>query len=140
MSIINELGASGILIIDGKALVIKRSKEDTSPGQWEPPKGKTEGGEEPSQTIVREFDEEAGLKVKVKKSLGITNWGYKRDGNDYRITESVFEVSLADGETVSNLSLSDDHDEFRWINSEALKVLEPIIEDRRQFLLASLGE
>ena len=140
MSVIKGLGASGILIIDGKTLVIKRSMDDSEPGMWEFPKGKTDSGEEPNQTVIREFAEETGLKVKISKSLGLNHWGYKKEGNEHQVTESVYEVELADGERADNIALSADHDQFKWVDADELKTLEPMVEQRRQYLLESLGQ
>ena len=48
--------------------------------KWEAPGGKVDFGETPEQSIVREFEEETGRVVKVKKLLpfvGVNYWDYE---------------------------------------------------------------
>lgn len=48
--------------------------------KWEAPGGKVDFGETPEESIVREFEEETGRVVQVKKLLpyvGVNYWEYK---------------------------------------------------------------
>jgi 8-oxo-dGTP pyrophosphatase MutT (NUDIX family) len=54
---------SGCLIVDGKVLLVKHRKA----GFWLKPGGHIEPGELPHLAAVREFQEETGIQVKIKK-------------------------------------------------------------------------
>lgn len=54
----------------GKLLMITRSSGKFA-GHWETPGGHIEIGENPEEAVIREVKEEAGVDVKIKKSLGI---------------------------------------------------------------------
>lgn len=53
--------ASGYLVKDGKVLLVHHNKLD----KWVPPGGHIEDDETPAETVVREFFEETGVRVKV---------------------------------------------------------------------------
>jgi 8-oxo-dGTP diphosphatase len=55
-----HLGVYGVLIRDNKVLLIKKSRGPHT-GKWDFPGGSIEFGEEPYQTLLREFEEETGL-------------------------------------------------------------------------------
>lgn len=55
--------AGNILIEDGEVLLIYRSDEE----HWEVPGGKVEEDESPTQTAVREAEEEIGVEVELEK-------------------------------------------------------------------------
>ncbi len=54
---------SGCLIVDGKVLLVKHRKA----GFWLKPGGHIEAGELPYLAAIREFQEETGIKVKIRK-------------------------------------------------------------------------
>jgi len=89
---------------------------------------------------VREYLEETGLRVKIKKPLGIISWGYKRDDTEYHVAENIFHMELDEGEKLENLKLSPDHDKFRWVNADEVKEVNPMVEERRDWLLKSLND
>ncbi|MEL9989809.1 MAG: NUDIX domain-containing protein [Thermoproteus sp.] len=61
--------ASGILIEDGKVLLIRHKRL----GVWLYPGGHVEPNETPSEAVVREFAEETGLEVRPQgRTLGIS--------------------------------------------------------------------
>lgn len=65
---------AGCVITDdsGRVLLIHRSTERLT--QWELPGGKVESGETLAETAERENFEEVGVKVKVEKEIGQTNF------------------------------------------------------------------
>jgi 8-oxo-dGTP diphosphatase len=64
------LAASGLLIEDGKILLVKR-KSPPSIGRWSLPGGAVEKGEALKDAVKREFFEETSLSVKVVKLLTV---------------------------------------------------------------------
>lgn len=68
---VNPTPAAGVVIEkDGKILLIRR-KFPPWRGLWQAPAGFVEWGETPEETAVREAEEEAGIKVKLKGVLDI---------------------------------------------------------------------
>jgi len=51
----------GVLIIDGKALLLKNERNE-----WDLPGGRIELGETPENCLIREFQEEASVNVKIE--------------------------------------------------------------------------
>jgi len=58
------VGVGGVVIEDGRALLIRRGSEPLR-GQWSIPGGTLELGESLVQGVVRELKEETGLEVRV---------------------------------------------------------------------------
>jgi 8-oxo-dGTP pyrophosphatase MutT (NUDIX family) len=56
----------------GQVLLIQRTKEPYI-GAWAMPGGKIEVGEHPDETMIREFYEETGLRVEVKRFCGVVS-------------------------------------------------------------------
>lgn len=139
MKHVKSPGASGVLVISGKALVLRRATDDTEPGNWEFPKGKVDSNEKVEEAVLREYKEETDLDVKIKKIIGPNNWSYKRGNTEIRVEETVFEVELGEDEDIRNLKLSIDHDKYQWVDKNDAMKLEPIVDARRNILLSSLG-
>ena len=54
----------GVLIIDGKALLLKNERNE-----WDLPGGRIELGETPENCLTREFQEEASVDVKIEEII-----------------------------------------------------------------------
>jgi 8-oxo-dGTP diphosphatase len=57
------VAAAALVDIDGRVLIAKRPHGKELAGFWEFPGGKVENGETPEQCLIRELDEELGIKV-----------------------------------------------------------------------------
>lgn len=64
------ISAGGVIVIDGKILMIKRKNEPES-GKWTVPGGAINIGERIKDGLKREIYEETGLYVDVKKLLDV---------------------------------------------------------------------
>lgn len=63
--------AVGLLVEKEKLLVLKRPEEGLLGGLYELPGGKLEGHEDAAEALVREFQEETGLKVSATKEVTV---------------------------------------------------------------------
>ena len=95
------LTTDGILVTDGKILLVKRKNEPFK-GRYALPGGFVEYGEMVEDCVVREFSEETGLKTRIDRLLDV----YSAPGRDPRghTVSVVFVLSLEGG----NLSDSDE--------------------------------
>jgi mutator protein MutT len=67
---------AGILVEDGRVLVARRLDGAHLGGLWEFPGGKVEPGETPEDGLVRELDEELGIRVHAGDAWGIVSHDY----------------------------------------------------------------
>ncbi len=55
--------ACALVDADGRVLIGQRQEGDDFPGMWEFPGGKVEPGETPETAIIREMEEELGVRI-----------------------------------------------------------------------------
>ncbi len=112
---------AGIAIKDGLALVARRLPGGEMGGTWEFPGGKLESGEDDAQALLREFDEEFGVAVRVGGKLG-QSW-FEHSGKHYEL--SAIQIDLDQ----SPLELRE-HSETRWVGSSEIVDLQLTDSDR----------
>lgn len=112
---------AGIAIKDGLTLVARRLPGGEMGGTWEFPGGKLEPGEDDTQALIREFDEEFGIAIHVGERLG-KSW-FEHSGKHYELT--AVRIELEPG--VLELR---EHSETRWVGAEEIRVLELASSDR----------
>jgi 8-oxo-dGTP diphosphatase len=124
--------AGGIVVrraTDGSAqiaLVHRPARED-----WSFPKGKLELGETFEEAALREVHEETGLRCRLGRFVGHTEYRDRKD----RPKVVAYWVMEADGGT---FSASDEVDEMRWIDMASAATLLSYECDRE--LLAALAD
>lgn len=118
--------STGIACISaGKVLVVKRADDDFFGGMFELPGGKIETGETFEESIVREISEECGLKIsKIVAAYRAFDYA-SQSGKSTRQINFIVECSTTD------VKLSHEHTESRWIEKNSLKEL-PITEVMRR--------
>jgi 8-oxo-dGTP diphosphatase len=57
------VAAAALLDVDGRVLICQRPEGKPLAGLWEFPGGKVEAGETPETCLIRELDEELGIRV-----------------------------------------------------------------------------
>jgi 8-oxo-dGTP diphosphatase len=101
----------------GLILLLRRSgTSKTNPGKWEIPGGKVDPGETFSDALFREVREETGLSFTVHKALGVA----EQDLPAVHVVHLVM-WGLPEGTAVT---LSDEHDSFRWVKKEDMLSLD----------------
>jgi 8-oxo-dGTP diphosphatase len=72
--------AAALIVERGKLLICQRTKYQSMPLKWEFPGGKIESGEQPSDALRRELDEELGIDAVVGDELARLRHRYRRGG------------------------------------------------------------
>ncbi len=111
----------GIIINNGKILIIKRNKSEINGDIWETPGGKIEFGETLEEALLREIKEEVGLDVMVDKMLYATTFM----SNPNRQLVILTYLCRSEGDEIK---LSNEHTEYKWVAmDEARKYLDKAI-------------
>lgn len=113
--------SSSIACIDyrnGKVFIAKRCNKGDMGERWEFPGGKVEDGEDEATGIVREFQEEFGVKVRVGEHIADAEFehnGKKRQLHAYRIFVPhkgiFFKYKLTE------------HTEYKWVEFSEIRNL-----------------
>jgi len=117
---------AGFLKKGDRFLLVRRPINKKRGGLWEFPGGKVENGETLESAIKRELEEELGIKIKVRKLLGKTNYKYPEG----EIELILFEIESKE-EPILKEAL-----ELRWVNFEEIEELKLCPADKK--LLESL--
>jgi 8-oxo-dGTP diphosphatase len=99
-----KLTADGAVLKDKKILLVKR-KNNPYKGKWGLPGGFVEYGERVESTVVREVNEETGLKTKVIDVIGVYS-DPNRDPRGHTITVAYF-LEIMGGKLKSGDDASD---------------------------------
>lgn len=96
-------GAVGVLIEEGRFLVIRRSLLVRAPGLICFPGGSIEPGEAADEAVRRECHEEIGLEVQVETHLwsSITPWGFHLEW--FRVTRHVHQQPVPNPQEVAEI-------------------------------------
>lgn len=117
----------GIVIKDNKLLMVQRDEEECPDAhlKWELPGGKVDFGETPEESLKREFLEETGVEIKVKKLIPhifTHNWKYS-----WGIQQTLIFVYICSYVRTINKKIKDHHvKKIKWIRLEDLKKTDTI--------------
>lgn len=113
MAPVNLVRCVGGVVYDdtGRLLLIRRANEP-SRGRWSLPGGRVERAESDAVAVTRELYEETGLRVRPGALVGTVVRG------EYEIFDYACTVTGGD------LRAGDDADDVRWVDAEALAVLD----------------
>lgn len=99
-------------------------------GHWEFPKGKQEGDESLTQTLVREVKEETGLTGRLLPFRTCSSYSFYRKGKVQKTVE--YGVLLADGKPM----ISEEHLDLMWAKQEDVLGLLKFSEHKKLFAQA----
>ena len=99
----------------GKVLVIRESsqyKDGSKKGGYDLPGGRMRPGEAFDKSLLREVEEETGLTIKIGQPFFVNeSWPVVR-GEQWQIVRIFFRCIASSSKVV----LSEDHDDFQWID------------------------
>ena len=113
------VGVKAIIEHDDSILFLKRSsKEQQAAYYWDMPGGRVDGEENFEETLVRELSEEIRWNgaVHIEKQLYSQRLPISFE-NGHGLVLVYFKVSAP----ISNIILSQEHEEYRWIKKENLE-------------------
>jgi len=112
---IQKVTVKALIERSGKILLVKDSK-----GFWELPGGRIEHGEEPSQTLVRELNEELGwTKISIENIIDV--WSFSSITKNIHNHFIVLVYSCTSKE--KNIIKNYEYVEYEWISIEEIKNL-----------------
>jgi len=106
-----SVSTAGVAKVNNKYFIAKRKPGKFLGALWEFPGGKTENGEEPEETIVREFLEEFNVKIRVNNRL--CSGLFSHNGNTYKLI--AFKIDMLS----EKIELTD-HTEYIWVYENEL--------------------
>lgn len=104
---------------DLEFLLLKRAESEKYPGIWQMVTGSSNENEKAYQTAVREISEETGLKPIEFWVVPHMNSFYSHE-NDYVCMVPVFAALV---ENFTEVKISDEHSEFKWVGRDEAKKL-----------------
>lgn len=102
--------SAAVIFRDDEVLICRRAGGRHA-GLWEFPGGKREGDETAAACLVRECDEELGVRLSVGEALAALPW----QGADQEMLFTFFAASLDQGEPQCRV-----HDQIRWVRPNEL--------------------
>lgn len=132
-----RLGASAIIFNEeGKFLLTQRADN----GLWCLPGGAVESGESVAEACIREVYEETGLKVRVKRLIGVYSHPDQlvvyKDGNKAFVVALHFETEIIGGE----LGLSNETTDYAYFTLEETEKLEMLGRHRERIIDSLAGQ
>ncbi|MBS3114631.1 NUDIX hydrolase [Candidatus Woesearchaeota archaeon] len=107
---------TGIVKNKGKVLILKKSPKDWSyPNKWSFCSGYIKEFESAEDTVLREIEEETGLKAKIIKKGKIFQKNDKNNDKSWLIMPFLCEVKS------KNVKLDHENVDYRWINYKDIK-------------------
>jgi len=116
MDIPYGLTMRGLVKQNNKILILKRHPNSrTNANCWELPGGKVDPGEDFDKALIREFDEETNLEIKINDLIG----AIQEDFPHKRTVAIVMDVEIIFGE----VKISGEHTDWKWATIEEIKEL-----------------
>jgi 8-oxo-dGTP diphosphatase len=114
-----EVVVGAAIVRGGRVLAARRTEPASVAGRWEFPGGKVEPGETDAESVVREVEEELGVRITVDRWLP----GEEPIGETYLLRVAL--ASMDDGEPTPT-----EHDAVRWLAADELDDVDWLDGDR----------
>lgn len=124
-----------IIDFQGKILILREAStnpDGTNTGKYDLPGGRLEPGEHPNEALKREVFEETGLEITIGKPMALGEWRPMVRGKQWQIVA----VYMACTTNSPDVTLSHEHDEYKWVAKEELH-LYPLMDNIKTILLST---
>lgn len=121
---VRRIGAYGLCRdAAGRALLARNSSLSAFPGLWTLPGGGVEQGEDPDDTVVREFTEETGLHVRITGLHSVTADVFRLPHTDtWEHTDRIiYDVEILGGEPRDEVAGTTDR--VAWVTPDGLPLM-----------------
>ena len=108
------VAACALVDADGRILLAQRPEGKSLAGLWEFPGGKVEAGETPEETLIRELEEELGIRTKVACLAPLTFASHTYD--DFHLLMPLYVCRRFEG-TAQGL----EGQALKWVRPKALR-------------------
>lgn len=116
--IIQKIVLGGVVIKDGKILILQRHKDEKIfPNMWELPSGKKEPLEISEESLLREIKEETGLNVKIIMPFAVFDYQIENKNEIRDSTQINYLVIPLDN---SEVKLSQEHQKLAWVKKNEI--------------------
>jgi 8-oxo-dGTP diphosphatase len=116
---------------DGKFLLLHRHAHKANGGKWGLPAGKVDAGEERKQAVIREIEEETGLKFD-ESQVDYFDSRFVRHG-DFDFEWHMFSTKLDASPDITIQPF--EHSEFRWVTLDEALAMDTIPDNPKSFRL-----
>ncbi len=116
------ISTAGIAIKDNKFLLALRMPGTSIGESWEFPGGKAEDGETPEEALIREFQEELNIKIKVGERICSGN--FKNKDKEFEIYGFIIQL------VTEKLTLSE-HSQVGWFSLDEMASLKMAGSDKQ---------
>ncbi|HLC38847.1 MAG TPA: NUDIX domain-containing protein [Patescibacteria group bacterium] len=109
------MATKAFIVFNNKVLILKESsqyQDGVNTGKYDVVGGRVKPGERFDLSLLREIKEEAGLNVKIGRPFYVNEWRPIVKGKTWQIVGTFFECFAKS----DKVKLSQDHDDFKWIN------------------------
>lgn len=108
------VAACALVDSDGRILLAQRPEGKSLAGLWEFPGGKVEAGETPEETLIRELQEELGIRTKVACLAPLTFASHTYD--DFHLLMPLYVCRRYEG-----VATGREGQAIKWVRPKALR-------------------
>ena len=123
-----------IIVNEGKVLIVREAgtyNEGTNIGKWGVPGGRLKPGEHFAAALKREVSEEVGLEVELLRPVHIDEWRPVVHNEPWQIVATFILCKPLS----STIRLSEEHDNYAWIDLQQAGSYELMPEDLKALIL-----
>lgn len=103
------------IVHSGRVLILRESSEyedGSNAAKYDVPGGRVKPGQRFDESLLREIKEETKLDAQIKKPFFVNEWRPVVRGEQWQIVGTFFICGVDSDE----VTLSEDHDDFQWID------------------------